>query len=337
VATTVFTLVGGVLTTGIVALLLLVAHLGATGLFLGELIGSAVMTVVGLVAMGGWAHPRFFDRNLLVAMLRYSGPLIPSAVAFWVVGVSDRFLVEAFRSIKDVGLYQMSNTIAAAVALVTLGFQQAWGPFAFSLHRDEDAPLVYADAFLAFLVVGCATATAVSLLAQDALRAIGASRYMAAAPGVFPLALGNVMMGLTYIAGLGPSIAKKTGPIGAAITAAAVLNISLNLWLIPAFGRAGAGYSTLAAESLVPLYLFWRSQRLYPVPYRFSTGAAVLVFAVLTNLVISHAHIDSEPAAVLVKCAALLLFVPLALALGITRSFRGTAPSWAVGAVRPGT
>src|SRR5262249_50473433 len=150
---------------------------------------------------------------------------------------------DVFRSVEDVGIYQMSNTLAAAVALVTLGFQQAWGPFAFSLHREEGAPYVYADAFSAFVLVGCAAATPVSVLAPDVLRAMGASRYLAATTGVFPLALGNVMMGLTYIAGLGPSIVKKTGPIGAAITAAALINILLNLLLIPIFGRAGAGYA----------------------------------------------------------------------------------------------
>lgn len=330
VATTLYTLIWGVLTTGCVALLLLVAHLGPTGLFLGELIASCAMTLGGVLILREWANPLLLDRSLLRAMLRYSGPLIPSALAFWVVGVSDRFLVDIFRGVREVGIYQMSNTLAAAVALVTMGFQQAWGPFAFSLHRDDDAREMYADVFLGFVVIGCAAATAVSLLAPDVLRMIAATRYLSATSGVFPLALGNVMMGLTYIAGLGPSLLKKTGAVGAAITVAAVLNIVLNLALIPALGRAGAGYSTLIAESLVPVYLFRRSQQLYPVPYRFAIGAGVVTFAIAINGTVSHLQLTDEPVSVVVKLAALLLFVPLAGWLRIGRSLRGAPLSRAV-------
>jgi O-antigen/teichoic acid export membrane protein len=319
VATTLFSLGVAAFTTALTAILLLPAHLGLEGLFLAELVGAAAASVVAAFQLKDWIKPSLFSRARLTEMLRYSGPLIPSAVAFWVVGVSDRYLVNAFRNVSDVGLYQMSNTISAGVAVITLAFQQAWGPFAFSIHREKDSRPVYADAFLAYLWVGCLAATALSVLAPDVLTVLGASRYLGATSAVFPLAMGNVMMGLVYIAALGPGIVKKTGPIGMAITAAAVLNIGLNLVLIPWVGRDGAAYATLAAEALVPVYLFRRSQQLYPIPYRFAPGIALIGLAAAVNELLARWHPATTIESVGVKMLALLVFVPAAFWAGIVR------------------
>ena len=109
----------------------------------------------------------------------------------------------------------------------------------------------------------------------------------------------------------GPSIARRTGPTGIAMVSAAVLNIILNFALVPTYGKTGSAVATLISQSLTPIYLFYRSQQLYPIPYRF--GAGVMLFGVTLLIICVGLLIDTERFVldVVLKLALLSLFVPV--------------------------
>ena len=95
------------------------------------------------------------------------------------------------------------------------------------------------------------------------------------------------------------------------MVSAAVLNVILNFALVPVYGKVGSAVATLISQSLTPLYLFHRSQQLYPIPYRF--GAGVMLFGVTLLIISVGIQIDPTSAglAVLLKLALLSLFVPV--------------------------
>lgn len=252
---------------------------GIAGVFQAQLLTAAWTTVVAVAVMRDWLHPAHFRRGRLAEMLRYALPLIPAALSFWVVNAIDRLFVQRYSTTADVGVYQVGYAVASCVALGTQAFQQAWGPFSMSIHREADARKFYADALLVYLWLTCLASTVVGVLAPEILRVFAGPAYAGASRVVALLAFGYVMIGLTYIAGLGPSLARRTSPVGIAITAAAGLNIALNLVLTPRLGKEGAALSTLLSQAAVPLYLFRRSQQLYPIPYRFGAAIAIVALA----------------------------------------------------------
>jgi O-antigen/teichoic acid export membrane protein len=70
-----------------------------------------------------------------------------------------------------------------------------------------------------------------------------------------------------------------------ATTAGAVLNFTLNLWLIPAYGMLGAAYATLAGFMLIMVLRTWNAQRVYPVEYQWRRVTVLLLIAgLLTGL-----------------------------------------------------
>src|SRR5919206_116095 len=50
--------------------------------------------------------------------------------------------------------------------------------------------------------------------------------------------------------------------------AGAVVNVALNLALIPPYGRMGAAVATLVAYALLFAAMAWRANRVFPVPYQ---------------------------------------------------------------------
>ncbi len=248
-------------------LLVLVLRWGLTGVYVAQAATALAGTVVSVFVLRDWVHPRHFRQGRLRVMLRYALPLIPSALAFWVVNLSGRYFVQYYDTTSEVGLYQVASAIATGVALGTGAFQQAWGPFAMSIHKQSDAKAVYASALLAYTWLACLVSTGLSLLAPQAIRVLATERYLGASAAVSYLAFSYVMVGLGYVAALGPALVKTTRPIGAAITCAAALNIGLNLLLVPRMGKEGAAISSLFSQAVVPIYLFHRSQQLYSIPY----------------------------------------------------------------------
>jgi O-antigen/teichoic acid export membrane protein len=87
------------------------------------------------------------------------------------------------------------------------------------------------------------------------------------------------VIGLGYIATIGPSIMKTTKPYGIAMVIAGGLTIVLNFILVPRFGKEGSAVATLIAQSIVPVYVFYYSQKLYPIPYRFGAALGIFIFA----------------------------------------------------------
>jgi O-antigen/teichoic acid export membrane protein len=314
-ATTFYTLGTSLVTIVSTLVLVVVLRWGLKGIFVGQIISYAVATVAGALMLGSWISPAFVDLKRLREMLRFSLPMIPGGLAYWVVTFSDRYFVEAYRGPSDVGLYSVGSAIAAVVALVTGAFQMAWGPFAFSIHQQPNARQTYADAFLVYLWLGVGLSAGASLFAPEALRVLTTSQYAGAATVVGMLALSYVMIGLTYVAATGPAIAKRTGPTGIAMATAAILNIILNFAFVPKYGMLGSAVATLISQTVTPAYLFYRSQQIYPIPYRFGTGATIVAVGVGIMAVGARLEFGSIWLDIVIKLALMLAFVPLFFAM----------------------
>jgi len=153
---------------------------GLKGVYVAQLITAGVATVVAAWIMQDWLSPRFFNWKRLREMLRFGLPLIPAALAFWALNLSDRYFIEFYESTSEVGLYAVGGSIAALVAIATGAFQLAWGPFAMSIHKNPDAKQVYATVLLAYLWLACLVSSTVTLLAPEAIRLVATEQYMGA-------------------------------------------------------------------------------------------------------------------------------------------------------------
>jgi len=107
----------------------------------------------------------------------------------------------------------------------------------------------------------------------------------ASAAGVVPLlVLAYGLQGVYYLMVTGMGVTKRTVPMAWIAAAGAVVNVGVNLVLIPAFGMKGAAASTVLAYCVLVGGSWWASQRVYPIAYDWPrmaqvTGIAVAVVA----------------------------------------------------------
>lgn len=298
-------------------LLVVILRWGLAGVFIAQIATAAIATAIALALLKDWVDPKKFRWLRLKVMLKYAFPMIPAALAYWIVNLSGRYFVQFFSSTSEVGLYQVGSTVASVVALGTGAFQQAWGPFAMSIHKQPEAKQVYANVLLAYMWLSCLISTALALFAPELLRLFTTEAYVGASRVVGLLAFNYVMIGLGYIAAIGPAIVKTTKPYGLAVTVAAGLTIGLNFLLVPHLGKEGSALATLLAQAVVPLYVFYCSQKLYPIPYRFAPAFGILVLAWALVLISEGWHINNLLLEIGKKALLVSLFFPALFVLRI--------------------
>jgi O-antigen/teichoic acid export membrane protein len=313
--TTFYALGTTIVTVVSTVVLVIILRWGLTGVYVGQLMGYGIATIAGLFLLKSWISPKCFSAARLREMLRFAIPIIPASLAYWVVGFADRYFVQAYASTAEVGLYSVGSAVAAVVAFATGAFQMAWPPFAFSIHKEPHAKQTYANAFLAYLWLTVAISAGASLFAPEAIRLLATSEYLGATSVVGLLALSYVMIGLVYIANTGPGIVKRSGPTGLAMTVAAILNVVLNFLLVPRYGKFGSAIATFISQAVTPAYIFYRSQQMYPIPYRFKSGLAIVSVGLVVMAAGSRLEFGSLWLAIPTKLALMSVFVPLLFVL----------------------
>ena len=309
VATVVFSVSQTIVTIGLSVLFVIILRWHITGVFAALTISSALFSLVALQQMHGWLSFKYFEKKRLKLMLKYAFPFIPAAIAYWLLNSTDSYFLAFFKDKAEVGLFGIGASLAAGMALFTGAFQQAWGPFAFSIMNDDNAKEVYANVFLLFGYIMGLLAALLMLFAPEVLMLLTAPAYYASAWVAGILGYNLVLIGFTYIASIGISIAKVTAPYGYAMLFATILTIILDIILIPKYGKEGSAIATVAAQLIVPAYLFYKGQKVYFIPYRYAEVLMVMAGMALVVVLVRFISFDSMAFQITAKALTTLLLI----------------------------
>lgn len=258
--------------------LALAVQYGVAGAVAGLLVGELLL----LPAHLWYARPvlgRVFDKALLLRMLRFGVPLVPTSVAYWVFLSSDRLMLARLSSLREVAVYSVAAAVAALLGLLQVALGQAFVPRVTAMHEQDDraARQLTADVLRPVLALGAVVTVCFVLLAHEIIAVLAAPEYASAADLVWVLGLGQLAFLLMPVVGIGMTLTGRTGWLALHSAAAALLNIGLNVLLIPSEGARGAAVATLVAYAYLTLALLLTCQRLWRVPYagRSTTATAV--------------------------------------------------------------
>jgi len=256
---------------------------GPAGALAGTGTGTAVV-LVGLIWQRRTELAPGFDRDLVRRMNRFGLPLLPAGLAIWVVDFADRLLLGRIADQHEVGLYAVGVKIASAMVLVQLAFRTAWPAFAYSLDEGPEARRTFAYVLTYTSLVGIWMSLALGLLAPWLVRLLAAPEFAEADSVVAPLAFSGALLVAYTTLSIAATRANRTDRFWHVAVAGAVVNLVLNLLLIPDYGMRGAAAATVAAYAVLAVGMALLAQRLYPVPYEWkrlavATGTGIALYA----------------------------------------------------------
>src|SRR5947209_7744164 len=252
-------------------------HMGIAGSLIGTGDGFAVVAIctLPLILLRAGIDLRF---DIARGLLSFGLPNASTFVSMWVLQLSDRYLLSFFGSLAQTASYAVAYSLGGILNVVILApFTLAWPSAMFSIAKREDAPRIFRLVFLWYSIVLLFVAFALSLASTIILYLFFPPTYRSAAFIIPIIALSTLFYGIYNIFTIGISIKRKTWFAVVFTSVSALVNVGLNLVLIPHYGAMGAAMSTLLAYAFLSMIAYIVNQRIYPIPFEIGTFIIALV------------------------------------------------------------
>lgn len=298
-----------------------VEHWGVEGYFISSVI-STTLTIAAASFMVRHDVVLAWGRGFLRELLALGLPFIFTGVSMWVLDVSDRMILLGFTGTSVVGVYALAGKFASIMNIVLLGpLSLFWVPFIFSYraeHGDAAMRRVSRHALTAFALAGCLLLVCIGAGSADVLRLLPHKPAYQQATILIPfLALAPLLYMLSYPAGSAILHSKKVRYSSYAMLISAIVNLGLNLILVPRFSLYGATATTVIGYIVLCGLQYYWAQRVFPVDYDWWRGARILLSAGAGLLAAFVIRIHPAWLSLIVReSAALLCFGLLAWLLG---------------------
>lgn len=259
-------------------------HMGAWGLFTATLLAKVATLLYLVFSQRIWKSIRLraANRQSFREVIRYSVPLIPNSLSWWVISASDRTVIATFLSIAANGIYSVANKFPTFFISAYNVFNMAWTETV-SIHindKDRDAFLTETInsifnlfSFLCIGIIACMPFVFPYLVNEQ----FAESYYQI--PILITASLFQVIVGLysaIYIA------LKKTAAVAKTSAVVAVINLAVNLALISFVGLYAASLSTLAAFAVMAIYRYFDVKKYVNVSLKRSSILKALVIGGIT-------------------------------------------------------
>ncbi len=277
----VFTIANVLINVGLNVWLVLYLSWGIKGILIASLLSNAMASLYVFFIMKDWIRLNYFSKTKWKEMFKYALPLVPTSFAFWILNSSSSFVLNYFHGKEEVGLFQLGSMVASAVAMIVGAFQMAWGPFAFSIIDKPNAKQVIAFVLTAYGVIMCSGALFVALFSREVLIIFTNEHYYDAYLTAGILAFNGIIYGYAYIAVLGCNMVKDNKPLAYSVLLASIVTALGYILLVPVYGKIGAALSMVIGYLVVPVYLFYKSQQVWPFPFKF--GIALIIFGLAVS------------------------------------------------------
>ena len=297
------------ITIGSTIALVIGAHQGAIGAVIGNFLGTLTVYVV-LLAYRRYQLGFQFDRKLLRQMNKFGLPLVPAALALWVINLIDRLFINAYKGQSEVGVYSLAVRISSVIIFLMTAFQLAWPAFAYSIRDDESAKRTYSHVLTYLLYLTCWMSLALGALAPWIVALFDPKHQFGRSAEAVPVLCFAVAAYSGYsVLAIGIGRMRRTQFNWVVSGAAAVVNIVLNIALIPPYGMMGAAVATIVAYVVLFLGMWLRGRQVYPVAYQWRR--IVKLASVAGGLTILGRELHSLPVSIALVAAFPLLLLPL--------------------------
>ncbi|MGN0638020.1 MAG: lipopolysaccharide biosynthesis protein [Huintestinicola sp.] len=227
--------------------------LGVTGYVISFVV-SDVSSLLFLTAIAGlhkYVDAFYIDKKVMGEMLRFSAPLIPTYLLWWVTSASDRWFVINMVGDTENGIYSIAYKLPTLLMLVTTMFYQAWQMSSIEERNSRGLGKFYETVFGAYSsLLYIAAAGLIMLCKPLTLILTGTaegSRFQEAQ--IFTPVLIIAMVFQCFCQFLSSVYTTKKRSVNSCATAfvAAAVNIILNFLLIPQYGVWGAAIATASS------------------------------------------------------------------------------------------
>lgn len=245
-------------------------QLGVSGYFLAYIIAFTFSSLIAIII--GKQYTVFrewkWDKTLFRNMIKFSIPMIPNSLLWWVSSSSDHIMVTHFINAAANGIYTVSYKIPTLISTVSNIFMQAWQISAIkendSKDNDDFSNIMF-DGYIRFITLF----TGFLLVIIKPFMYIYVNPSFVEAWKYTPfLIIGYAFSTLGTFVGTPYYVYKDMKGNMFSAASGAVINVILNAILIPTLGIQGASIATCFSYIVVFIYRVFDTRKYVILNFR---------------------------------------------------------------------
>lgn len=270
--------------------LMLIPSYGVRG-YIFSMIFSNLVTALYSFCFSGSYNFISFSRVKIVTIrdvLKYSIPLIPNAIMWWLVSALNRPVMEHHLDYSSIGIFAVANRFPAVIIMVFSVFSVSWNISVFEEYKSKDFEQFYSKTFK--LLFSCITAisSAIILFSDVIIKLFASSDFKDASLYMPVLIIGALFSCYSAFFGTCFSVERKSKYFFYSSLWGAITAVVLNAILIPCWGVWGTCVSTVLSFFSMFISRYFYSLKfvkakllsrslLYGVVLLFGTGVSIYI------------------------------------------------------------
>lgn len=279
----VLTLISSLLSIGLSIWFVLVQRIGVTGVLMAGTLTQGIMLLVNWMVIGRKLHFKI-DISLFCPLVRIGFPGIFGLFAFLLIDYADRQMIERMVSLDALGVYSVGYSFGMVMSIAMGAFATAWPPFFMSyLNKRDEARTIFSRVLTYYLIGFGGLIVLFFFVAKPVVLLMTAPAFHEAYLVVGLVAAAYMLKGSYLIVLPGIYFAEKLHKQSAVEWVAAIVNIGLNLWLIPIYGIVGAAIATCISYLTLPVLAWAVARHLLVVDYEWNRIAWASVSVLIAS------------------------------------------------------
>lgn len=264
----VYSVTGIVQTLGITIFsFLLLPRFGVQGYVLAVICGGVTATVYSVIFSRAY---RFIDihgirKSALMELLRYSIPLIPNGIMWFLLGTLNRPLLEHYAGLESVGIFAVANRLAGTGTIIFSIFSQAWTISAVEEFKAKNFHAFYNRILKLITIFQILVVAALIIASKYVIELLTTFDYFSAYLYVPLLAVSVLFSNIAAFVGVNFSLVNKSKYFFYSTLWAGLSSVILNFMLIPGFSIWGACCSLLISQIINAAFRIRYSWKIVPI------------------------------------------------------------------------
>ena len=195
-------------------------------------------------------------------IIRYTLPLLPGSLCWWLTGSSDRLFISNFLGLDVNGVYAVAIRFTGIINTLAIIFYQAWQETAILQYNSPDRNRFFSKMFNGYIFLLAVILVGYVFMLKVNYGWLVADKYGESLMYIYPLGLSAGLFAISAFFDMGYQCAKDTKRTLPAIVLAAIINVALNFALIKPLGVYGVIITQLVTYIVLVTYR-WHDMKRY--------------------------------------------------------------------------
>ncbi len=275
-------------TTNLIANIYFVAilKLGVKGILISQALSSTFIFLI----LSPYLLSRInikVDLPELKEMVAFGYPFIFSGTALTILSLGDRYLLAQLATFDEVGLYTLGYKFSNLIKVLLVdAFILGLPAIGWKIVKENKHPQHFFSKTLTYYVFALLWCGLIaSAYGKGIIHRFAVNQAYWDAYQVMPyLVLSIVFLGMQFVFFFQLQIPRKTKTIPLITGGSALLNILLNIILIPKLGIMGAAYATVLSQLTSLIFAYRTVQKFYPINYEFNRIFMLFISSIILFL-----------------------------------------------------